>query len=466
MGLRDLFTTARLVSLLVMTSATPCVEQTPDLSVPSAHDWSSISSNVSELSSFMDRIYLKLATMEAKMNNTDRLGVKLETMELKIESLEAKMNSIDRLDVKLKTMEAKLNKTNRWDVNLETMELKIESLEAKLNSIDRLDVKLETMKAKKNSTDQLGGRLETIKAKLQSLEDSFEDQIAGTKKEMGELMTGITNLTDKIKEEFSFITGKVGHSWQKLEINTEESVSKTLNAFQSMAKNLNSTILGKVKSAFIESFSLKSCKKNGTVLYPSSAQYTVIYNSEILGLETPLLCDTVTDGGGWIVIQRRYTGEVDFYRNWASYKAGFGSLDNEFWLGNDNIHTITSTGRYELRVDLKYKGQSRFANYGMFSIDGEEEKYKLHVGSYSGTAGDNLEYHNGQNFSTFDQDNDLANYYSCAKKYFGAWWYKSCLYSSLNGKWGRRNTEGLVWQHTAGVDTVEFSEMKIRRSNE
>ncbi|RUS77533.1 hypothetical protein EGW08_014717 [Elysia chlorotica] len=467
MGLRDLFTTARLVSLLVMASATPCVEQTPDLSVPSAHDWSSISSKVSELSSFMDRIYLKLATMEAKMNDTDRLDVKLETMELKIESLEAKINNINRLDVKLKTMAAKINKTDRFDVKLKTMELKIESLEATINSIDRLDVNLETMEAKKNSIDQLDGTLETIEAKIQSLEDSLENQIAGTKKEMGEMMTGITNLTDKIKEEFLFIKDEAENSWQKLQLNTEESASKTLNAFQSVAKNLNNTILGKVKSAFIDLFSLKSCKKNGTALYPSSAQYTVIYNSEIIGLETPLLCDTVTDGGGWIVIQRRYTGKVDFYRNWASYKAGFGSVDNEFWLGNDNIHTITSTGKYELRVDLKYKGQSKFANYGKFSIDGEEEKYKLHVGSYSGTAGDSLtRVHNGQKFSTFDQDNDTGPDFHCARERYGAWWYKNCLLSNLNGLWGDRDVKGLRWYYTTGVDSVEFSEMKIRRLNE
>ncbi|RUS70299.1 hypothetical protein EGW08_021938 [Elysia chlorotica] len=387
--------------------------------------------------------------MEAKMNNTDRLDVKLETMELKIESLEAKINNIDRLDVKL-----------------ETMEPKIESLEAKMNNIDRLDVKLETMSAKINNTNQMDGTLETIEAKIQSLEDSLSDKFAGTKKEMGETMTGITILTDKIEGQFSFIKGLMENRRQKLQLNLEESASKTLNAFQSVAKNLNNTILEKFKSAFIELFSLKSCKKNGTVLYPSSAQYTVIYNSEILGLETPLLCDTVTDGGGWIVIQRRYTREVDFYRNWASYKAGFGSLDNEFWLGNDNIHAITSTGRYELRVEIKFRGESKFANYGTFSIDGEEEKYKLHVGSYSGTAGDSLKYHNGQNFSTFDQDNDLGPIGNCAKRYYGAWWYKYCHQSSLNGNLGPYNTKDLIWLGTTGSENAEFSEMKIRRLNE
>jgi len=33
------------------------------------------------------------------------------------------------------------------------------------------------------------------------------------------------------------------------------------------------------------------------------------------------------------VFQKRFTGEVDFYRGWVDYKNGFGSVFREYWWG-------------------------------------------------------------------------------------------------------------------------------------
>jgi len=41
-------------------------------------------------------------------------------------------------------------------------------------------------------------------------------------------------------------------------------------------------------------------------------------------------CESVCDGGGWLVIQRRRDSSVDFDRTWVEYEEGFGSIDGEF----------------------------------------------------------------------------------------------------------------------------------------
>ena len=43
-------------------------------------------------------------------------------------------------------------------------------------------------------------------------------------------------------------------------------------------------------------------------------------------------CDQKTLGGGYVLIQRRKDGSVDFFRDWNDYKNGFGNFGGEFWL--------------------------------------------------------------------------------------------------------------------------------------
>ncbi|KAM4663911.1 ficolin-1-like [Discoglossus pictus] len=181
-----------------------------------------------------------------------------------------------------------------------------------------------------------------------------------------------------------------------------------------------------------------------------------------------VLCDMRTDGGGWTVFQRRWDGSVDFLRDWKSYKTGFGSRLNEFWLGNDNLHKITSSGTCELRIDLlDFEHRKHFAKFSSFKILGEADKYKLLVGAFKdGDAGDSLTYHNNMKFSTKDQDNDDATG-DCAKKWKGGWWYSSCYYSNLNGPYLMGNHSkaeaGINWKTGNGFEySYKYSEMKIR----
>ena len=173
-----------------------------------------------------------------------------------------------------------------------------------------------------------------------------------------------------------------------------------------------------------------------------------------------------TDGGGWTVFQRRQDGSVDFYRGWVDYEMGFGELDNEFWLGLSKIHRLTKIDS-SLRVDLEHFNQStRYAHYDTFSVGDVSAEYVLTVGGYYGTAGDSLEIHNGRRFSTKDNDNDVSSS-NCATRFTGAWWYKSCHHSNLNGKYlhGVHSSyaDGVNWYHWTGYYySLKFTEMKLR----
>ena len=93
------------------------------------------------------------------------------------------------------------------------------------------------------------------------------------------------------------------------------------------------------------------------------------------------------------MFQRRLNGSVDFYLDWAAYKNGFGNLNGEFWLGNDNLHRLTAAGNVTLRVDLEdFDGNITYAEYTTFKVADEGDKYRLLIGGYNGTAGDSMAY--------------------------------------------------------------------------
>ncbi|KAM9075759.1 tenascin-X isoform 1-T1 [Megaptera novaeangliae] len=181
--------------------------------------------------------------------------------------------------------------------------------------------------------------------------------------------------------------------------------------------------------------------------------------------ERPLnvFCDMETDGGGWLVFQRRMDGKTDFWRDWEDYAHGFGNISEEFWLGNEALHGLTKAGGYSLRVDLRDGDEAVFAQYDSFQVDSADEFYRLHLEGYHGTAGDSMSYHSGSVFSARDRDpNNLL--ISCAVSYRGAWWYRNCHYANLNGLYGSTvDHQGVSWYYWKGFDfSVPFTEMKLR----
>ena len=74
---------------------------------------------------------------------------------------------------------------------------------------------------------------------------------------------------------------------------------------------------------------------------------------------------------------------------------------------------------------------------------------------------------NGMNFTTKDQDNDIASNFNCAEKYKGAWWYSDCHRANLNGLYlsGAHTSlaVGINWYDWRGeYYFLKISEMKMK----
>ena len=179
-----------------------------------------------------------------------------------------------------------------------------------------------------------------------------------------------------------------------------------------------------------------------------------------------------TDGGGWMVIQRRIAnGTVNFTRDWSDYVNGFGDLNGEFWYGLDNIHYLTTRDDVELRIDMVMEddGSELTWTYQTFTVAGANDKYTLTIGGGVGTGYNAMNTHNGQQFSTYDNDNDQWSGGNCAYSHQGGWWYKGCYEANLNGPHDIPPNPSvdqlgakMTWFDGSGWRNVSSSEMKIR----
>ncbi|XP_009947616.1 PREDICTED: fibrinogen-like protein A, partial [Leptosomus discolor] len=109
--------------------------------------------------------------------------------------------------------------------------------------------------------------------------------------------------------------------------------------------------------------------------------------------EDPIVVSCNMQDGGWTVIQHiTVNSTVDFDRTWQDYKYGFGSVDDNHWLGNKYMHRLTSSSvQYILGVKLvNLNTEIKWGQYEPLLIEDEESQYRIRVGLYKGNATDAL----------------------------------------------------------------------------
>ncbi|XP_059170150.1 ficolin-1-like [Physella acuta] len=210
-------------------------------------------------------------------------------------------------------------------------------------------------------------------------------------------------------------------------------------------------------------FGQQKCEKN--------AKFTCLKDRVVVeSLDSKLvLCDTKTDGGGWIIFQRIINGDVNFTKNWAEFRDGFGSFNGDFWLGNEMVSKLTAAGYTDLRIDMIWKGNPKYMTYKNYKVQGEADLYRMSYrnNSFEGEdLHDHFRHSNGEPFTTFDKGPGQH----CMHYGQKGWWWPNighCGLVNLNGVLGSKEyARGIHWVwFTRQTDSFDSVEMKLRKPN-
>lgn len=327
------------------------------------------------------------------------------TLAINSYELQKLMNKLDNLQVKLHEVEQNMKTT----------------IETSLKEIEQASKERHA-----NLQDQLTKHEKDVKECFEKLESKLEMKMHAAEES---LKKSVETYGDKTRAKLEALKDQLIFKINDSQLQQVAKTQIVLEPTQTELKKLMPLIKALVP--------LRSCREVPKIY---SGKYMIKLGANTQPFE--VLCEQNKFDGGWTVIQHRFDGSVDFYRNWTEHRNGFGKLDGEFWLGLEYVHQLTKNRPHELIVEMNdFHGNYGYAKYDGFEIDSEAEMYKLKkLGTYSGTAGDSMRYNEKQKFSTFDRDNDHSGG-NCAKMQNGAWWHSGCSNSNLNGLYPNTTSE-------------------------
>ncbi|XP_036115981.1 angiopoietin-related protein 5 [Molossus molossus] len=284
----------------------------------------------------------------------------------------------------------------------------------------------------------------------------------------------LRNIMDEQQASLDYLSNQVNELMNRVFLLTTEVFRKQLDPFPHRPVQSHGLDCSDIKDTI---GSVTRTPSGLYIIYPEGSSYPF-----------EVMCDMDYRGGGWTVIQKRIDGIIDFQRLWCDYLDGFGDLLGEFWLGLKKIFYIVNQKNtsFMLYVALESEDDtSAFASYDNFWLEDETRFFKMHLGQYSGNAGDafrgfrNEDNQNAMPFSTADVNNDgcrptcLVNgqsVKSCSHLNNNTgWWFNQCGLANLNGIHhfpGKLLASGIqwgTWTKNSSPIKIKSVSMKIRR---
>lgn len=378
---------------------------------------------------------------------------KLEKLHQQVQLQQQQTDLYEQLQYHLKQQETHL--TGQHEIILQLLQQQLQ-----LNERHALQIKQLQQKLAQKGTEQLQITVVLQKQELQQqqmeqrkqLQQELEQQQNQLTKQHEEILhlqqqqEGLIKQLERKREELDPLKQQLKQLLEKLRLHEEEHKGQ-MDKLQQQLADLVSLV------------PIPSCRAA-----PSNT--SGIFNIQIPQYDLPFKGYCVMDSfdGGWLVIQQRQDGSVDFNRDWIDYRNGFGTPGSEYWMGLELIHKMTSARPHELVIEMISESDRKFYNsYSPFVIGKESDKYPLkEIGIEIGTAGDVIRRNLGTKFSTRDNDNDGLDHTDCAEQEHGGWWYDTyddyCAGSILNGEYTKNHRRS----KSGGGYTVKYSRMMIR----